>query len=53
MANVGIGQVRANDQLEPPLLTSGDDLRLIGTFLAGQTHYSAADVIDYLLAGIR
>ncbi len=53
MANVGIGQVRADDQLEPPLLTSGDDLRLIGTFLAGQTHYSAADVIDYLLAGIR
>ncbi len=50
MANVGLGQVRGNGT-EPPLLTSGDDLMHIGTFLEGRTRYSAADVIDYLLAG--
>jgi NAD(P)H-dependent flavin oxidoreductase YrpB (nitropropane dioxygenase family) len=50
MANIGLPQVRDAGQLEPPLLTSGDDLRSIRTFLAGRTHYSAADVIDALLA---
>ncbi|NTU79824.1 MAG: nitronate monooxygenase [Chloroflexales bacterium] len=53
MANVALGQARADGQNEPPLLTSGDDLRVIGTFLAGRTRYTAADVIDYLLAGVR
>jgi hypothetical protein len=33
---------------EPPLLTSGDDLEMISTFLAGRTSYTAADVIRYL-----
>jgi len=50
MANIGIAQVRSEGQLEPPLLTSGDDLRSIAAFLAGRTHYSAADVIHALLA---
>jgi hypothetical protein len=35
--------------VEPPLLTSGDDLKLIGSYLDGRTSYSAADVIAYLL----
>ena len=30
-------------------MTSGDDLLHIGALLAGRTHYSAADVIAYLL----
>jgi nitronate monooxygenase len=51
MANIGMAQVRDGERLEPPLLTSGDDLLGIGTFLAGRTHYHAADVIDALLAG--
>jgi NAD(P)H-dependent flavin oxidoreductase YrpB (nitropropane dioxygenase family) len=50
MANIGVAQVRDGGQLEPPLLTSGDDLRSIAAFLAGRTHYSAADVIHALLA---
>lgn len=52
MANIGIGQYREDEgYIEPPLLTSGDDLAQIGRFLAGRTHYTAADVLDYLLAG--
>jgi nitronate monooxygenase len=49
MANVGLGQVRADGQAEPPILTAGDDLRGIATFLGDRQRYSAADVIDYLL----
>jgi NAD(P)H-dependent flavin oxidoreductase YrpB (nitropropane dioxygenase family) len=50
MANVGLPQVRDDGVLEPPLLTSGDDLPGLGAFLAGRSRYSARDVIDYLLA---
>ncbi len=50
MANIGMAQVRDGGHLEPPLLTSGDDLRSIAAFLAGRTHYAAADVIHALLA---
>jgi nitronate monooxygenase len=49
MANIGQGQVREGDTVEPPVLTAGDDLTRIGTFLGGRERYSAADVIDYLL----
>jgi hypothetical protein len=34
-----------------PLLTSGDDLRNLGRFLAGRTSYTAGDVLDHLLQG--
>ncbi len=51
MANIGLGQSRADGSHEPPLLTSGDDLMSIGTFLQGRTRYGAADVIQYLLGG--
>ncbi len=47
-ANVGLAQVRGESE-EPILVTSGDDLSIIGTFLAGRTSYAADDVIDYLL----
>lgn len=50
MADIGLGQVRANDSVEPPLVTSGDDLTAIGSFLGERTHYSAGDVLDYLMA---
>ncbi len=49
-ADIGLGQVRPNGHVEPPLVTSGDDLESIGDFLAGRTHYSAAEVLDYLMA---
>ncbi len=50
LANIGLGQVRAGGWVEPPLVTSGEDLKSISVFLAGRTRYSAADVIDYLLS---
>jgi NAD(P)H-dependent flavin oxidoreductase YrpB (nitropropane dioxygenase family) len=50
LANIGHAQVRAGGQVEPPLLTSGDDLMSLSGFLAGRSRYSAADVIDYLIA---
>jgi NAD(P)H-dependent flavin oxidoreductase YrpB (nitropropane dioxygenase family) len=48
-ADIGLGQLRNEGKVEPPLITSGDDLASMGTFLAGRTHYSAGDVLDYLL----
>ena len=52
-ANIGQPQTRPESEEEPPLLTSGDDLTTIASFLAGRASYSADDVIDYLLAGTR
>lgn len=52
MANVGLGQEREGGLVEPPLLTSGDDLVMIGRFLDGRQSYTAADVIAYLLREI-
>jgi nitronate monooxygenase len=49
MANVGYGQLRRDGQQEPPLITSGDDLLKLRDFLGEREHYSAADVITYLL----
>ena len=52
MADIGYGQVRDDEEVEKPLLTSGDDLQSIQRFAAGRMEYSAADVIDYLLGGL-
>jgi nitronate monooxygenase len=49
LATIGLAQVRDGGRVEPPLLTSGDYLMRLSGFLAGRTHYSAADVISYLL----
>lgn len=49
MANIGLGQLREDGRLETPLLTSGDDLKLIAGFLDGRERYSAADVLEALL----
>jgi nitronate monooxygenase len=51
MADVGHPQVR-EDEVERPILTSGDELQRIGIFLQGRTSYSASDVLEYLLAGV-
>ena len=48
MANIGHAQVRDDGRVEPPLLTSGDDLVGIAGFLAGRSSYTANDVLDYL-----
>lgn len=46
---IGHPQVRADGFVEPPVVTSGDDLVSIGEFLNGRTRYAAADVVAYLL----
>ena len=52
VANIGQGQHRPDDDtVEAPLVTSGDDLLIMGGFLDGRTSYTAADVLTYLLAG--
>lgn len=48
-SNIGQAQVRDGGIEEPPLLTSGDDLLSIQTFLGTRTSYTASDVLDYLL----
>ena len=54
MADVGHGQVRDDGSVEKPLITSGDDLKIIRRFLGQDRHaYSAGDVLDYLLSGLR
>jgi len=51
MANIGHAQKRKDGVEEPPLVTVGDDLNTIATFLApGQQSYSAADVVKSLLS---
>jgi nitronate monooxygenase len=49
VANIGLPQVRDGGTLEPPLLTSGDDLLSIQSFLGARPNYTAADVVDYLM----
>ena len=48
-SNIGQAQLRESGDLEPPLLTSGDDLISISRFLNGRDRYTAEDVISYLL----
>lgn len=52
LSNIGHAQRRAPGEPEAPLLTSGDDLLAIGTFLGTRTRYSAADVVEYLLSAV-
>lgn len=56
LANIGLGQVRRDDgscSTELPLLTSGDDVADIARFLKpGETTYTAAEVVDYLLRDV-
>ena len=50
MANIGLGQSLRDGDVERALVTSGDDAVNVARFLkSGQSTYSAADVIAYLL----
>lgn len=51
IANVGHAQRRDGRVAELPLLTCGDDLESVRRVLAGRRGYSAAAVVEYLLAG--
>jgi nitronate monooxygenase len=49
-ANIGLAQVRRDGAVELPLITSGDDLAEIRSFLpSGASSYSASDVVTRLL----
>jgi len=50
LSTVGLGQ-QNEVTYEPPLLTAGNDVKHLGRFVAeGETSYSAADVISYVLS---
>jgi nitronate monooxygenase len=53
-ATAGFPQHRKDGSVELPLITAGDDLGSVLQFIrAGQTSYSAEDVINYLLGPMR
>lgn len=54
MANLGLAQPRGADgQVEPPLLTAGDDLLQLPDLLPNYTAHTTADqVLDLLLEGV-
>ena len=51
MAACGLGQVRADARLEPPIVTSGDCINDIASLLKDRDDYSACDVIAMLSEG--
>jgi len=51
LANTGHGQLRSGGTTESPLITAGDQAKVLGAFLNGRDSYTANDVLDYLLAG--
>lgn len=52
MANIGHQQVRCGHRVEAPLVTAGDDLGAVASFLPeGSASYGAADVVAALLPG--
>ena len=53
-ATAGFPQRRKDGYVEKPIITTGDDLVMAGQYVpAGKTTYSAKDVIDYLLSGLK
>lgn len=53
MANIGLAQVQRDGSVEPPLVTSGDDVARVARFLEpGRDTYAAADVVAYLLRDV-
>lgn len=50
LASTGLGQIRKNNLIEAMIATAGDTLTDIVDYLKdGMEHYSASDVIDFLL----
>ncbi len=50
VSNVGMPQIQRSGDVEGMLITSGDDAEHVARFAPeGTTHYSAVDVIDYLM----
>ncbi len=54
MTTIGLGQIRKDGSHEPRIMTAGNDVSKITRYIpVGQKSYSAEDVINYILAGIR
>ncbi|WFE30643.1 nitronate monooxygenase [Solwaraspora sp. WMMD791] len=53
VAAVGLGQHRSDGYVEPPLVTLGQDLAFLRQLTRHGIDYSAADVVDHLLAASR
>jgi nitronate monooxygenase len=52
IATIGLGQRRKDGSVEPPMLTSGDDVVDVARYLRpGADRYRASDVLDVLLEG--
>ena len=49
MASAGVPQRQKDRALEPPIVTSGDEILRIRELLGDRASYSARDVIDYLM----
>jgi len=53
LATIGLAQVQKVGGKELPLVTSGDEVAQLAKYVpAGQTSYSASDVIDFLLRDV-
>ena len=49
MAVIGLGQLRDDGSVEPPMVTSGDCVSDLAAVAKGRTSYTALDVLRYLL----
>lgn len=50
-STIGLGQRREDGAVEPPLVTSGDDVVRLREFLHGRTHYTAEEAVRFLRGG--
>ncbi len=53
MADIGLGQLRKGGKVEQPLVTSGDCVKSLSDVAQGRSSYTAMDVLEYLLSGVR
>lgn len=52
VAGAGAPQIQADGFEEPAIITGGDDVLLLETFLDGREHYNAHDVLQYLTTAV-
>ena len=50
MAAIGLGQSLGGGEVEPPIVTAGDDIKDLARFLTnGKTSYHATDELEFML----
>ena len=53
VSTIGLAQIRADNTLDLPLLTAGNDVAQVARYLQpGRDSYTAGEVIDYLLGAV-